>query len=152
MTPAGDGFAIAATIVAPTAGNGNWEGVSLFFGGTACVNASSYTGVKFDLSGDLGGCALSFGASASADLSHADAPKMGSCPADDSQCYPPLVPVAPGTATTIEVPFQSLSFGSPVGALDPSMLVDVQWQLNPARGADGGVCMANLTIKNVSFY
>jgi hypothetical protein len=152
LTPAGDGFAIAATIVAPTGGNANWEGVSLFFGGTSCVNASSYTGVRFDLSGDLGGCALSFGASASADLSHADVPKMGSCPADDSQCYAPLAPVVPGTATTLQVPFQSLSFGWPVGALDPSTLVDVQWQLNPARGADGGACMASFTIKNVAFY
>jgi hypothetical protein len=152
LTAAGDGFTIAATIVAPTGENANSEGVSLFFGGTACVNASSYTGVKFDFSGDLGGCALSFGASASADLSHADVPKMGSCPADDSQCYAPLAPVVPGTAATIQVPFQSLSFGAPISALDPSTLVYLQWLLNPAREADGGACMANFTITNVAFY
>jgi hypothetical protein len=152
LTPAGDGFSIAATIVAPTGGNANWEAVNLLFAGTACVDASSYTGVKFDLSGDLGGCALSFGASASADLSHADVPKMGSCPADDSQCYEPLAPIVPGTATTIQVPFRSLSFGQPVAALDPSTLVYLQWLLNPPRDADGGVCTASFTIKNVAFY
>jgi hypothetical protein len=152
LTPAGDGFTMAATIVAPTGGDANWEAVNLLFAGTACVDASSYTGVKFDLSGDLGGCALSFGASPSADLSHADVPKVGSCPADDSQCYGPLAPVVPGTATTIQVPFTSLTSGAPVAALDASTLVYLQWLLNPARDADGGVCTASFTIKNVAFY
>jgi hypothetical protein len=150
LTPAGDGIAIAATFVKPTAGN--WEGVGLFVNGPNCVDASSYTGVKFDFSGDLGGCALSFGASFSGDLSHADGPTMGSCPGDDSRCYGPLAPVVPGTATTIEVPFKTLSGGAPIGALDPSTLVDVEWQLSPSPGADGGACAASFTVENVAFY
>jgi hypothetical protein len=150
LTPDGAGIAIGVTFVKPT--QGNWEGVGLFFSGPDCVEASSYTGVQFDFSGDLGGCALSFGASFSGDLSNADAPTMGSCPGDDSQCYGPLAPVVPGAATTVHVPFSALSGGTPVSALDPSTLVDVEWQLSPAPGADGGACTASFTVKNVAFY
>jgi hypothetical protein len=150
LTPAGDGIAIAATFVKPT--DGNWEGVGLSVNGPNCVDASSYTGVKFDFSGDLGGCALFFGASFSGDLSHADGPTMGSCAGDDSECYGPLALVVPGTATTIEVPFKALSGGAPISALDPSTLVDVEWQLSPSPGAVGGACAASFTVKNVSFY
>jgi hypothetical protein len=150
VTPDGDGIQIAVTFVKPT--DGNWEGVGLFFNGADCVDASTYTGVKFDLSGDLGSCALSFGASFSGDLSHADAPTMGSCPGDDSECYGPLATVVPGAATTIKVPFTALTGGTPISALDPSTLVDVEWQLSPSAGADGGACAANFTVKNVSFY
>jgi hypothetical protein len=77
---------------------------------------------------------------------------MGNCPGDDSQCYGPLAPVVPGSATTIQVPFSALSGGTPISAFDPSTLVDVEWQLSPSPGADGGACTASFTVKNVSFY
>ncbi|HEY6475103.1 MAG TPA: hypothetical protein VI456_00895 [Polyangia bacterium] len=150
VTADGDGIQIAVTFVKPT--QGNWEGVGLFFNGADCVDASAYTGVKFDFAGSLGSCTLSFGASFSGDLSHTDAPTMGSCPGDDSQCYGPLATVVPGAATTIKVPFTALSGGTPVSALDPSTLVDVEWQLSPSPGADGGACSANFTVSNVAFY
>ncbi len=150
VTADGDGLDIAVTFVKPT--QGNWEGVGLFFNGAGCVDASKYTGVMFDFSGTLGGCTLSFGASFSGDLSHAEDPTKGSCPGDDSQCYGPLARVVPGAATTIKVPFAALSGGTPTSALDPSRLVDVEWQLSPSPGAGDGACVANFTVKNVSFY
>lgn len=150
LTADGDGLDVAVTFVKPT--QGNWEGVGLFFNGAGCVDASAYTGVKFDFSGSLGGCTLSFGASFSGDLSHAEDATKGSCPGDDSQCYGPLATVVPGAATTIKVPFTALSGGTPTSALNPSTLVDVEWQLSPSPGADGGACSANFTVKNVSFY
>ncbi len=58
-----------------------------------------YTGVQFDFTGDLGGCALAFGASFSGDSSPANAPGRGSCPGTDSTCYGPLAPVTPGVTT-----------------------------------------------------
>ena len=111
-----------------------------------------YTGVQFDFAGDLGGCALAFGASFSGDTTSADAPGRGSCPGTDSTCYGPLAPVVPGTATTIKVPFSALTAGSPIAKLDPATLVDVEWQLSAPTGADGGSCAANFTVTNVAFY
>ena len=69
-------------------------------------------------------------------------------------CYGPLAPVVPGasTTTTIKVPFSALTAGSPISKLDPSTLVDVQWQLSAPTGADGGSCAADFTVENVAFY
>ena len=113
-----------------------------------------YTGVQFDFAGDLGGCALAFGASFSGDSSPADNPGRGSCPGTSSTCYGPLAPVVPGatTTTTIKVPFSALTAGSPIAKLDPATIVDVEWQLSAPTGPDGGSCSADFTIENVAFY
>jgi hypothetical protein len=138
--------------------SGNWEGAGLFFEGTSCVDGSKYTGVQFDFTGDLGGCALAFGASFSGDSSRSENPGRGSCPGTSSNCYGPLAPVAAvatadaATATTIRVPFSALAGGSPISKLDPATIVDVEWQLSAPTGAGGGSCSANFTVKNVAFY
>ncbi|HTB57639.1 MAG TPA: hypothetical protein VLC06_07175 [Polyangia bacterium] len=150
LTPDGAGIQITGGFHPPI--SGNWEGAGLFFGGTSCIDATMYTGVQFDFAGDLGGCALAFGASFSGDTSPADAPGQGSCPGTDSTCYGPLAPVVPGTAPTIKVPFSALMAGSPIAKLDPATLVDVEWQLSAPIGADGGACSANFTVENVAFY
>ncbi len=150
LTPDGAGLQITGGFHPPI--SGNWAGAGLFFGGSSCIDATMYTGVQFDFAGDLGGCALAFGASFSGDTSPADAPEQGSCPGTDSTCYGPLAPVVPGTATTIKVPFSALTAGSPIAKLDPATLVDVEWQLSAPTGADGGSCAANFTVENVAFY
>jgi hypothetical protein len=149
LTADGAGIQITGGFVPPL--DGNWEGAGLFFDGASCIDASMYTGVQFDLSGDLGSCALAFGASFSGDLSHADDPERGSCAGTDSTCYGPLASVASG-ATLIKVPFSSLTGGAPVAKLDPATIVEVEWELSAPTGADGGSCSANFTVENVAFY
>jgi hypothetical protein len=149
LTPDGLGIQIAGGFSPPL--NGNWEGVGLFFEGTSCIDASAYTGVQFDFTGDLGGCKLSVGTSFSADLSHADDGARGACSGTDSSCYGPFASVAAST-TTIKVPFSAMSGGSPQSTPDRSTIVDVVWQLSAPTGADGGSCAASFTVENVSFY
>ena len=148
MTADGDGLQISGGFVSPVESNTNYMGVGLFFDGTSCIDASAYTGVSFDFSGDLGGCSLAFGASFFGDLSNANGAR-GGC--SGSTCYGPLAPVVPAT-TTVMVPFSSLSGGMPIGTLDPTTIVDVEWQLAGPIGVDGGGCAASFTIENVSFY
>jgi hypothetical protein len=156
LTPDGAGMQIAGGFTPPV--SGNWEGAGLFFEGTSCVDGSKYTGVQFDFTGDLGGCALAFGASFSGDSSRSENPGRGSCPGTSSNCYGPLAPVAAvatadaATATTIRVPFSALAGGSPISKLDPATIVDVEWQLSAPTGAGGGSCSANFTVTNVAFY
>jgi hypothetical protein len=153
LTPDGAGIQIAGGFKPPV--SGNWEGAGLFLNGTSCIDGSIYTGVQFDFAGDLGGCALSFGASFSGDTSTAEAPGQGSCPGTESTCYGPEAPVVPGatTTTTIKVPFSALTGGAPLSKLDPATILDVQWQLSaPTGGADAGTCAANFTVENVAFY
>jgi hypothetical protein len=155
-TSDGNGVQISATFVSPAVANNDYEGVGLYFNSSSCVDASSYTGVKFDLSGDLGGCSLAFGASFSGDLSHGDDMTRGACPGADATCYGPSFAVAvtpSASATTILVPFTSLSGGMPISTLDPTTITAVQWQVGgPAGVADGATAVANFTVENVAFY
>jgi len=150
LTSDGKGVQIAGGFAPPL--DGNWEGVGLLFAGTSCIDATAYTGVQFDFSGDLGACKLWVGASFSADLSHADDPDRGACSGTDSNCYGPFAPIVPSTTTTVKVPFSAMSGGSPQSTPDQSTIFDVIWQLTAPTGADGGSCAANFTVKNVAFY
>jgi hypothetical protein len=156
LTPDAAGLQITGGFNPPV--SGNWEGAGLYLDGASCLDGSKYTGVQFDFAGDLGGCALAFGASFSGDASRTSVPGRGSCPGTDSSCYGPLAPVVPGApsdaspVTTIKVPFSSLTGGSPISKLDPTTILDVEWQLSAPTGADGGACSANFTVKNVAFY
>ena len=153
VTPDGNGIHIVGGFVPPV--NGNWAGAGLYFVGSSCIDASARTGIKFDFSGDLGGCSVALGANYSGDESSQDDPTRGSCPFSNSVCYPPMSVVTPvsgsdaGT-TTFKIPFTSFGGGSPNTALDPSTIVTVQWQLNAASGGPG--CSANITVANVAFY
>jgi len=152
VTADGNGIEITGSFKGPVDPSGDYMGLGLYFVGTSCVNAASYTGVKFDFSGDLGGCGLALGASFSGDLTPAANPGRGTCTA--ANCYGPSASVVPmvGTAT-IMVPFSSLAGGMPVALLDPSTLVTVQWQLTSSAATGGdGTCSAAFTVANVSFY
>ena len=157
VTPDGNGIAIVGTFVAPV--SQNWMGAGLYFDNSGCIDASTFTGVKFDFSGDLGDCTLAVGANFSGDSTLTDAPGRGGCPfTSDSNCYPPMAVVTPSAAsdagepgtTTFKVPFASMGSGSPAPTVDPSTILTVQWQLNARSGGPG--CSANFTVENVAFY
>jgi hypothetical protein len=158
LAPDGNGFAWQGELIAPL--TNNYEGVGLFYNGPYCADASDYTGVQFDVSGDLGGCTLAVGSTSAADVSTIDDASRGQCTLGMS-CYGPSSDVtsqlagadAGGGAVTIRVPFASERGGSPVATLDPSTLTDIVWRLGGSVGGpDGGACAANLTIENVSLY
>jgi hypothetical protein len=157
VTPDGNGIAIAGTFVPPV--SQNWMGAGLYFNGSSCIDASNYTGVKFDFSGDLGDCTLAVGANFSGDATATDSPKRGSCPfVGNSNCYPPMVVVSPpapldagaGGPATLKVPFALMGSGSPTAKVDPSTILTVQWQLSARSGGPG--CSASFTVENVAFY
>jgi hypothetical protein len=149
-TEDGKGMEISAT-VNPTGPDslGQALGVGLQFMAPRCINASSYTGVKFDVAGDLGGCRLYFGVTAVNDIPRTNF-VWGTC--SQASCWGPFANVVPA-GTTVMVPFSSLGSGSPVATLDPSTVRFVQWNLGPASsGPEAGSCTAKITISNVSFY
>jgi hypothetical protein len=150
VTADGDGIQIRGGFVSPVEADANYMGVGLYFNGASCIDASAYTGVKFDFSGDLGGCSLALGVSFFDDLSGENGAK-GGCPGPSSTCYGPLATVVPGT-TTVLVPFSSLTGGMPNGSLDPTTVVTVEWQLAGPVGVDGGSCAADFAVENVAFY
>jgi hypothetical protein len=157
------------------AGGPYYQGFGIYFNGnsagTDCINASSYTGVQFDLSGSLTGtgCAMVFSIN---DSEHADSSVLnsaGTAPNDPKASgpkgsYAPQEAISASQITTpvqtIKVPFTGPAFAngaaSPATAVDPTKVTGVQWQLatpTPSTG-DGGAteCVWNITLANVKFY
>jgi hypothetical protein len=122
--------------------------------GTDCINASTYTGVQFMISGSISAaCTLSFSIN---DSEHAAAmasdPKAGGA----AGSYPASVGVVPtATATQVKVPFTGtgappLASGNPATAIDPTKIEGIQWQFAIPVGT--AMCTSSLTITNISFY
>jgi hypothetical protein len=136
-----DGFWQSLAVVAsPGAGTdqgGNWLGVGVPLMG--CVDASAYTGVRFTITG-----ALSFVA---VPTEQAFVSNGGAC--IDPSCYSPAsAPFGVGTTT---VRFVDLNGGNPPGPVDPSRLLDIQWQMSVPIDGVTAPCMASFTITDVSF-
>jgi hypothetical protein len=147
----------------------HYQGFGIYFNGnsagTDCVDASSYTGVQFDLSGTLTGtgCQMVFSINDSEHgVSGGTDPKAGG-PAGS---YAPQLAITAAqitsTSTTIKVPFTgtgspafSNGAASPATAVDPMKLTGVQWQMAvpiASGDASGAECDWNVNIANVKFY
>jgi len=154
----------------------HYQGFVIYFNGntdgTDCINASSYTGIQFDLSGTLVGalCTVQFSIN---DSEHADStvPKSGTSDASfvpqdpkasgPKGAYAPQLQIGPmitTTTTTIQVPF--MGSAAPTGglpadtAIDTTRIEGVQWQLTTPLLGDGSATECDLTmeIANVKFY
>jgi hypothetical protein len=146
----GKGLAISATFLPPVMAANNYAGVGLYYSSASCLDASAYAGVAFDFSGDLGACSLRLGVSFSADVATVNDPVRGMCPEGNSKCYPPFAAVVP-RGSRIEVPFSALSGGMPVGLVDPTTIVNIEWEVSAPLGSPG-TCAASFTVSNAAFY
>jgi hypothetical protein len=130
----------------------------LIFDFVECVDATSFAGVEFTLSGSVSGCTMQYSTNFTEDTRNdgtANSDPKGSCqPSLSSICYSPQIEItATTTATTIQAPWVNPSFyllGNPVPSPnDPARLTSVQWQFTiPARAT----CLADVTISNLGFY
>jgi hypothetical protein len=127
-------------------------GVGLPF--NACVNGSSsgYTGVKFNISGTLtAGCTIQF---SPVDKNHSTTANNGNCAAADN-CYPAAkVFSLPSAAGDVTVLYSELtggvgSAGAPI--IDPTQILNIQWQISPVGGAAPAACSGTVTIDNITF-
>jgi hypothetical protein len=120
-----------------------------------CVDASAFTGVKFNLGGSFSGCTIQFSIN---DVQHDDVvtdPK-GSCTLG-TMCYSPQASIATVMPTAVPVmePFITTAGGAPSAPTDPSMLTGIQWQFTIAPAAEGGAptsCVADLKLSDITFY
>jgi hypothetical protein len=138
---------------------GGYSGGGLWLGG--CVDASAYTGIQFTISGTLGAMGDG-GASGQMQLQVSDledwnvASAGGTCLAADggpgANCTPGIYSFdVPATATAIQVPWSMLAGGAPMSALDPSRIIQLQWQL-PWSCQGSTPYMADVKITDVQFY
>ncbi|HLK92107.1 MAG TPA: hypothetical protein VKZ18_19600 [Polyangia bacterium] len=140
-----------------------YQGFGIYFDGEAsgsdCLDASSYTGVSFSLSGSLtgAGCSMEFAILDSEHLQSMVDPR-GAGPVGS---YAPQLEIPSETLTatpvTIRVPFTGIGApagGSPPIPIDQHKLVGVQWWMSTPLVSDGEAleCVWNINLSNVSFY
>jgi hypothetical protein len=127
----------------------HYQGFGIYMNGNAagdeCIDAHTYTGVQFDLSGSLTGtgCTMQFSIN---DSEHQDSTTSGTDkkPSGPAGSYAPQLQIASmltTTVTTVKVPFSGAGAptgGSPASAIDPMKVTGVQWQLSTPLAADGG--------------
>jgi hypothetical protein len=122
----------------------------------SCADASSYTGVKFNISGTLNtGCTIQFSV---VDKEHSTVSNNGTCvPTSASSCYASAkIFTLPSTPTDVTIAFTDQTGGGPgdnASALpvDPSGVLNVQWQLNVPTGDASAGCTGTVTIDNITF-
>jgi hypothetical protein len=135
----------------PTAGT--YSGVALYF--SSCVDASSYTGVQFVLTGSFGTCdMLKLGVNFPQVEPPPPASGFGVCPTTATNCYGPGA--AYTTATTM-VSFASMGGGGAVATVTPEAqvrLTGVGFGFHGPSAGDGaaGGCTVDFTIDDVKFY
>jgi hypothetical protein len=137
----------SATVSAPTAAGPDqfpFNGFALVIDGPACVDASAYTGVSFELAGDLGECILYLSFAYADDLATSADPTRGLC---SGTCYPSEYAITTSTTSVSFADAQTVP-GVPVAPINTSELVGVQWQV-VSTGTTS--CSASFTVANVRF-
>lgn len=118
-----------------------------------CMDAHTYTGVKFTISGTLNnGCFIQF---STVDKEHlpptiGGGGDFGTCTV--ANCYTStkgIIPL-PATPTDVTILFADQTAGgaNPPVVVDPTQIMAVQWQVNPPPATS---CTGTVTIDNVNF-
>jgi hypothetical protein len=149
-TSSGAMVVTVATGPAPSA-SANYAGFGIPF--NACVDATAYTGVKFNIGGTLSaGCTIQFSALFTEDAAPGTGSPAGRDACVAASCYPPAkIFTLPPSAADVTVNFADVTGGAPVTTVDKARMTGVQWQLNVPSGDAGSGCTGTLTIDNVVF-
>jgi hypothetical protein len=132
---------------------GTYAGLSIYF--NSCFDASAYQGVKFTLSGDLGGCDMyKAGVNFPQDEPVPPASGHGVCDPAGNNCYGPGASYT--TATTM-ISFANMTGGGAVATVTAdaqSRITGIGWGFHGPAAVDGGTggCTVNFTLDDVAFY
>jgi hypothetical protein len=144
-TAAGD-LTVSGTI-------GTYSGFGLYF--AHCSDASAFTGVQFDISGDVGASGmLNFLVQTNETYQIRTGEMKGACAwteaTEYSACVPPGKMIAvTDTTQTLTIPWTDLMGGVPVSTVSSNQLIGLQFQF---AWTDGGTPYdVNVTIDNVRF-
>jgi hypothetical protein len=122
-----------------------FTGFGLFFSAPPCVNATQFSGVEFNVTGNLGTCGLNVFVVTNEDQTVSNG---GTCP-DTGSCVSPFS--APLTVGPHLVRFSDLSGGIPDAVVDPKAINGIGWTLNVPTDGVTAPCTASLTISKVAF-
>ena len=130
---------------------GGYAGYVMWFG--PCVDASAFSGIRFQVAGDLGGGTLIFEVQTNSNYPSSSTSPRGACVGEwGASCADNYAVVTvTGSPTTVSSTWAELTGGAPVSPADPHELVGLQWQANCPVSA-GQPCLVNLTLDTVEFF
>lgn len=133
---------------------GDYSGIGAWFSG--CVDASKFKGVRFNVSGSVGGTSsVQFYLITNRTKEVNEADGVGECvPVDPndawSSCRPPSVTVAVSSApTTHSIPWSAFEGGRPEDTTNGSDIIALQWSF---VWDESNAYPAKLTIDDLAFY
>jgi hypothetical protein len=143
----GDTLTLTENGTATTAAQ--YVGAVLYF--NKCVDAVSFSGVEFTISGTMSGCTLVYSANYSGTTDSAVDQKGTCVKSGTTGCYAPQKSLTVSSSPTqVRIGWDDTTGGSPVGPIDESKLTGLQWQFTIPGGT--GTCSASITISNLKFY
>ena len=145
----------------------NYAGFNLYFDNCTRLDASAYTGIRFTISGSLGGGALAMGmgtlndavaaswligknvAGAKATDPGCCVPTSGSDKYSQQDCVDPTkaIPVT-ATPTVISLAWKDFAGGKPVSYVEPKDIVSIYWYFTWSSGSSYPV---DITLDDISF-
>jgi hypothetical protein len=118
-----------------------WVAFGFRFSSPLCLDAGTFSGISFVLTGDVGTCGLTVSALTKEDTAPSFYPPAGTCMMG---CAPPSShPIGLGMTT---VPFTDFAGGQPMSAVDPMSLVGFQWTLALPTDPMAMPCVADLVL------
>jgi hypothetical protein len=143
----------------------NYAGFGLFFANCHLLDASAYSGIRLTISGDAGGAITAIVGTAANEIT-ADWLNENTNPAEvvvgagrctpatgqyDGTCGAPsyTLPAVTDTPQTIDIMWEDLAGGSPMGSLNPAEITFITWIFTWADGATP--YDVDITVDDISF-
>jgi hypothetical protein len=144
----------------------NYAGFNLYFDNCSRIDASAYKGIKFKISGSLGGGTLTLGVGTLNDAIAASwfisknisanatdpgrcLPTSGTNKYDQTTCADPIkvIPVT-ADATTISLAWADFAGGKPISYVEPKDIISIYWYFTWSTGQSYPV---DITLDDISF-
>ncbi len=124
----------------------------------ACVDASRFSGIQFELGGTLGGATLSFQVQMNDDYPVDARNKKGACLGGnwtEATCWNNRAEVTldadAGDLTRFSYAWADLKDGHPISPIDPTQLIGLQWEAT-CSGSSDTICAVDLRLDTVEFF
>lgn len=143
-------------VSAPATSRPQFLGTMVLF--NSCIDASTFSGVQFSISGSFSDCSLTY---ATGDVAHEDATISSTFSSGPAGSYAPHHKISAADLSsiprTMKLPFAATDIqGNPSTPIDPTKLIFTLWQFVVPVAADDGSatppCSASLTIRDIKFY
>ncbi len=130
----------------------DYAGFGMSFGSCTDADTAGYSGIQFDIMGDVGSDGGAVFQVQTSEDQNIDYDQRGACDAAVTECANPQAAVEGISAddfTTVQFAWADFTGGQPTETLSPDQILGLQWQFECTTDA---MCAVDIRIDNVMFY